>query len=256
MPLSYKIIKKHQVGVQDKNFEIPITSAKAFENYQRNLSQGKGQDQNQQKGEDPSKMDEIIRQAKSKAQEILNQAAYDAQEIREKAYDTAYQEGLKAGQQKGYQQGFTQGMEQTKQAREQAKELLQQTHRASREYIHQTQEEIIDLAATMAKSIVHYTIDLQDENILDMIYFALRNVEERKQITIRCHPKNILLLKNHLSSFKKICPHGTFTFLEDKEIEVRDCVIETEAQIINLKIDEQIENIKRTLLEMRQTYEV
>lgn len=256
MPLSYKIIKNHQVGLQEENFKIPVTPAKTFKKQQNNLSLEEMKNHDKINSQIQSEVDGIIQEAKIKAKEMVNQASRKAQDIQQKAYDTGYQKGMGEGQQKGYQQGYEKSLEETKGIKKQARDLLQQAHKASREYIHQTQEEIIDLAVTIAKSVIHHTIDLKDENILEMINFALRSVEDRRQILMRCHPKDISFLKKHVSSFKKICPQATFTLLEDKEIREKDCVIETEAQIINLKIDEQIENIRQILLEMRQTDEV
>lgn len=248
MPLSYRVIKNSQVDPIEDNIEIPILSSEGFKNHlpEEIALEQKKILQNTKKAQ------KIIEEAERKSQEILHRTKQEAEDLKEQILQEAFQKGTVEGQKKGYQDGYSKGIEESQEIQKEAKQVLKSAHRESREYIRKTKEEIIQLAASMAENIIKYSINLEDENIVNMVNNALRKVEERKQIIIRCHPENVLLLEVHINQFKKICPNGVFTILEDKGKKLEEVIIETEAQIIHLDIDKQLENIKTALMEMSE----
>lgn len=251
MPLSYRIIKNKEVGKNQESFEIPIIPTEDLPKNQcgRNI-------ENRKKEAYRNNAKECIKNAEQQAKNIIEQAKEEEKIIKKQAEDSGFQDGFDTGKKEGYKQGYEQGMQEIKGVKEHAQQLLQSAHQESRQYIEKTRQEIIDLACLMARNIIHFNIDTKDESIIEMVKNALRHAEERKQIIIRSHPDCYLMLQSNLHQFKKICPNAIFTFLEDKEIKGKGCIIESEEQVINLEIDHQLENIMSALLEMGEEHEV
>ena len=251
MPLSYRIIKNKEEGKNPESFEIPIISTEDL-----SKNQYGGNIENRKKEVWGTQAKECIKNAEQQAKNIIEQARKEARIIKKQAEDRGYQDGFGKGKKEGYKQGYEQGMQETNEVKENAKQLLQSAHKESRKYIEKTRQEIIDLASSIARNIIHFNIDTKDESLIEMVKNALRHAEERKQIIIRSHPDCYLMLQTNLYQFKKICPNAIFTFLEDKAIKGKGCIIESEEQVINLEIDHQLENIVSALSEMGEEHEI
>lgn len=251
MPLSYRIIKNQEVGIDNEDIEIPIIPAEGL--YKNDHCRNKENiDQNKLE----IQVQDVITNAEDRAKNIIEQAEQEANAIKRKARESGYQGGFRKGQEEGYKQGYDRAIKDTNELKVNARQLLDNAHKESRKYIEKTREEIFNLASSIARSIIHFNIDTRDESIIEMVKNALKNAEERKQIIIRSHPDANLILQTNLYQFKKICPNAAFTFLEDKGIKGQGCIIESEEQVINLEIDSQLENIFTALLEMREDNEL
>jgi flagellar assembly protein FliH len=247
MPLSYRIIKNQEVGFDNENIEIPIIPTEGLyknehHTHTENIEQNKLGIQVQ----------EVIKSAEDRAKNIIEKAEQEANSIKKKARESGYQGGFRKGQEEGYKKAYDKAIKETNEMKDNARQLLHSAHKESRQYIEKTREEIFNLAASIARSILHFNIDTRDESIIEMVKNALKHAEERKQIIIRSNPDSNLILQTNLYQFMKICPNATFTFLEDKEIKGQGCIIESEEQVINLEIDSQLQNIVSALLEMRE----
>lgn len=254
MTLSYRIIKHHQVDMKVNPVDIPIISTERFMKLaERNHMDPEREDEFKNI---KSQVDKMREEAEKQAESIVEQANKQAQTIKRQAQEKGYQEGFEKGQGKGYQEGYEKALQDVKSIKEEARKLLMNAHKESRQYIENIREEIIELAITMAKRILYRQIDTKEESIIEIVKSALHEAEERKQIIIRCCSSSISILKSHLDEFKKICPNAYFTFLEDNALEKYGCVIETEEQVMDLEIDQQLKNIKTALLEMREKNEL
>lgn len=245
MPLSYKIIKNQEIGIEEGEYEIPIIPTEGLYNTEHCKS-------SENIEQDSIEIQKIIEKAEERARIIIEQAKQEATAIKKKARESGYQGGFRKGQEEGYKKGYDSALKETNEIKEDAKRLLESAHRGSRDYIEKTREEILDLASTIARNILRFNIETRDESIIEMVKHALKHAEQRKQIIIRSHPDSHLVLQTNLYQFKKICPNATFTFLEDRGIKGQGCIIETEEQVINLEIDSQLKNIISALMEMRK----
>lgn len=251
MPLSYRIIKSKEVGKEEESVSIPIIPSEDLSKDQNNENA-----KTMGKSEWGLKAKEHLENAEHKAKKMIEEAQKETLAIKKQAQEQGFQEGFNQGKEEGHKKGHERARQETQESKENAKHLLQSAHKESREYIEKTRQEIIDLASSMARNILHFNIDTKDQSIVEMVKNALRHAEERKQIIIRSHPDYYLTLQTNLYQFNKICPNASFTFLEDKEIKGKGCIIESEEQVINLEIDHQLENIVTALLEMGEDHEV
>jgi flagellar assembly protein FliH len=243
--LSRKLIKNNQVDMVSGSLEIPLTPINLTS--ETEIKPDIEPELQQELNKTRARLDEMKRQAEAQAADIIRQAREQAESIKVQAKEEGYQAGFQEGRQSGYQTGYDEAIQSTEQMKEEAKALLKNAHLQSREYISQTKDEIISLAAAMAKKIIHISVDLNNECILEMVKEALYRSEEKKQVLLRCPAEFVSLLQANTSQFEKICPNATFIILEDPSVKKPGCVIETEDQVIDLDIDNQLENIVNAL---------
>lgn len=171
----------------------------------------------------------------------------EAEKIREEAREKGYREGLEKGKKDGFQKGYNEGLESCKEECREIKEnainLLNQAQREVSDYYKDNKEEIINLAGQMAESIVHTTIDTSDEKLMLLIKPIIQLYEKSERIIISVQPESIKYLSTRLEEMESISPGTRFILLEDNNLEKNGCIIENDAQIIDLQIKKQIDSI-------------
>ncbi|NLU36669.1 MAG: hypothetical protein GXX01_06600 [Clostridiales bacterium] len=245
--MSSRIIKHNQVDIAGSSLEIPVVPIESEKESEKPAGDGQAAEETIRLNEE---LQELINRAEKQAENIIRQAHEEADSIRRQAREEGYQAGLKEGKRTGYREGYEEAVKETEELKEKAKALLESAHRESREYISRTKAEIIRLAAAMARKIIHFNIDMNDEAIVEMVKEALHRSEEKKQVLLRSPAEFVSVLKANMDQFEKICPHANFIVLEDATVESPGCVIETEDQVINLEVDQQLNNIIEALSAM------
>ena len=255
MLLSRRLIKSNQVNMEADSREIPLSPVREMSPADRETDDG-GMACD-------SKWEEDLRQARSKAEEKLRDAEHEAEarirraeeqagSIRKQARENGYQAGFQKGRKEGYKSGWDEAARNARETQEQARALLTDAHRETRQYIARTREEIIQLAASMAKGMIRYSVDVREESIVEMVKNALHQAEERKQILIRCPAQYVAVLEENIGNFKKVCPNANFAILEDPSVKSPGCIIETEDQVMDLEIDRQLDNIVNALQDWKE----
>ncbi|MTI69485.1 MAG: hypothetical protein FH751_04410 [Firmicutes bacterium] len=260
MELSYRIYKKS--NVDGKKFSIPIKTPTpkqiknkdnekeelidTYDEELENIEVLRKEILNNAKLE----AKEIINDANDQKKELLNKAKEEINVLKDKAYKEAYDEGFNKGKTEGFNKAYDEAKVEANALRKEAKDVLKDAHKKSRDYIEGTNKEIIDLIIDVSENVTGLLINESEKNIVEMVKKALQEVREKRQIILRIHPESSLYLESNLHQFNKICPNAKFTILEDKDLEENGCKIESESEIIDLQISEQLENIKSKLLEM------
>nr|WP_306432277.1 FliH/SctL family protein [Wansuia hejianensis] len=183
-------------------------------------------------------------------QKILTQAMEEANTIREQAQNLGYEAGFKEGTEKGYEKAIRDAQEEAEEIKNKAKELIVQSEEYIEEYLEENRKNIIQLAATMAESIVHETIDTSSEKLLLLIKPILQQFNKGKNIIITCDPENEDYLKSRLEELKSINNDVNFVVLKDSSLEKNGCIIENEQQVLDLQISKQIHNILKDIKDM------
>jgi len=248
--LLYRLIKNDQVDLESDTYQIPLVQIES------NTSKvdDKGSDLVDRPTNDEARVqaNRLIEEASAGSKSILDQAQSQAEKLLEDAKKAGYEQGFEKGYQEGYKAGKDKAEKDYEALLSSAKDLIEKAHIESRNYIKRTEDEIVDLAVSIAESIIKYSIDTRDEGIIDMVKAALHRAEEMGMILFRCSPDTILLLKANEHEFKKICPKAVFSFIEDKSIKSNGCIIETEEQVLDLEIQGQLEKVKTALKEMSE----
>lgn len=201
----------------------------------------------------------LLREMEAQRETIIKEAMEDGEDIRLRARETGYNEGFHKGSEDGFKQGmeegkakgmesgYIQGIENAREEADQIKrnaiELLENAQDEVCKYIVNHQQRIIDLAAQMAESIVHSTIDTSSDNILQLIKPIIQQFRKVESIIITCNPKNYDYLKKSMYEIENKYEDIKFIILEDGNLEKNGCTIENENQIIDLQIKKQLKNI-------------
>lgn len=238
MQSSYRIIKNYYVS--DEIEELPIIDTEpVYEREEDSVPEDlpEIEPSEEQTIEEISK--EFLVELEHERLCIIEDANKEAEKIKHKAYQDGYEDGFKSG----YEQAINEAKEEAIEIKNNAMNLIKQANDYISEYISENKEKIIRLAADMAETITHFSIDTSQENILALVEPILQQYRKHENIIITCHPDNSTFIKNKLDKLKNSYPEANFIILKDNSLEKNGCIIENENQIIDLQIKKQINSI-------------
>lgn len=267
--LSYRIIKGNNVSISSNSTSFIDTRLDYdkldFENslddfYDVTLETGEAKDSEDRITDIKNRMrKDLLEEIQEQKDSIINKAMVEAEEIRLRARETGYKEGfsqgledglkqgIEEGNKKGLEEGYIKGLrdaqDEANQIKKNALDILEKAGDEVEIYITENQERIVALAAQMAESIVHSTIDSSSDNILQLIKPVIQHFRKVEAVIITCNPNNYDYLKMSLYQMEKKYEDIKFVLLEDESLEKNGCLIENENQIIDLQIGEQLKNI-------------
>ncbi len=189
----------------------------------------------------------IIGEAKLEAEKIIKGAQAQAEQIRQEAYDSGY----KTGYEKGKDTGFTEGKQQSKAEYE---ELLSQVLKQKAdmekqriEMLQNAEEEIVTLALSVAKRIVHSELDLRPEKILAMVRYAIDECNADGKKVLKVSPKDYdEIIKNKNALGLSVDHEEELIIQKDDRLSRGDCIVESDFGIVDAKIDTQLQIIKES----------
>lgn len=218
---------------------------------------------------DNSSFKEIVSEAEAMAQKIINSAKEEADNLlkdRKKEIDAWWEskrledkEIVEANKKEGYTAGYLAGSEQAeKELIEQyneklinAQNLLRDAYRIKEDIIQESEEAIIQLSLLIAKKIINKEIE-QDPNIItELTKVTLRNTKETEHVSIFVNPDFYIYLYNAREDLSKgLNGRVQLLIYPDPSIESAGVVIKTTFETIDAKIDTQLEEVKKILLEL------
>lgn len=183
------------------------------------------------------------------------QERYNIIELGKKEVLAAKQKGFEQGIKEGFDQGYKKGLKEAEfeaiKIKDNAISIIDQAHKQVKDYLLENQHNIIKLAANMAESIVHTTIDESSKNIIQLVKPILQQYSKMHNIIITCHSESIDYIKCYLHELEESCPNAKITVLTDNNLEKNGCVIENENSIIDLQIREQLNSMIQELIETK-----
>jgi type III secretion protein L len=162
------------------------------------------------------------------AKNLLQKAKEDAKEFKKEMTQEFEQERILATKE-GFEEGFSKWVDKVKELEEEITKVREETEKV-----------IVSVALSAAKKILGRELETSKTAVVDIVKNALKNVSQHKKITIWVNKNDYQLLDKERDSLKSV-----FEKLEALSIRPRDdiesggCVIETEAGIINAKLENQ-----------------
>lgn len=212
---------------------------------------------------------ELLNETEIKAQDIINSARIDAAKILEDEkekidswWESKRVEGekiFKEAKEDGYNAGYLVGIEQAeKELSEQyydrlqnSQALLQEAYKIKEEIIQEAEEEIIQLSLIIAKKIINREIELDPNLISEITREILKNTKEIEDVSIFVNPDYYIYLFNVRDDLSKgLNGRVKLSIYPDPSIESAGVVIKTSLETIDSKIDTQLEEVKKILLEL------
>lgn len=242
MPLSHKIIKQGQSFTRDSRsfIQTEMTAAKRPE-VKEILSE--------QLLEEPIEVEQaraLLREADQKKQVILSEAQKEANQMKEIAEKQGFEEGQIRGREMGYTAGYAAGMKQAEEESQRLREtihnMLIEAQEVVESYYQAKRTEFIELAGHMAETIVHKTIDVSSDQVMDLIKPVLHRLKREDQfITLMVRPEQKELVKEKVKEFEKENQDIRFAVLSDNTLDKNGCVVENAHAIVDLQVRKQLD---------------
>jgi flagellar assembly protein FliH len=113
-----------------------------------------------------------------------------------------------------------------------------------------SEREVIKLSLEIARKVVKREVTIDEEVILALVKVALNRLGEESVMTIRVSPRDYQSILRYSNSQGKTSPlHAGITLVEDAMISRGGCLVETEAGIIDARIEEQFREIEKGFFE-------
>lgn len=165
---------------------------------------------------------ELLEKVKVEANEYRKEVAIECEKLKEEATKAGFDEGLKKWN-------------------EQLKNLENEIAKVRRDM----ENSLVPLAMAAIKKIIGREIELKPETIVDIVATSLKAVSHHRKITIYVHKNDQDLLEEQKPKLKAIFEHlQSLTIATRDDLNPGDCIIETEAGIINASWENQLKALE------------
>lgn len=180
---------------------------------------------------------QMLKDAREEAEQILAGAREEAEEIRSQA------------EAEGHETGLTQGMVVAKNKLQEMqvklKEEFEEKHRELEEQERQMEPFFAELTADLVEKITGIICQDKKEVILYLIERAMEHLERSKQITIRVSKEDMAAVAMQKMELKEAAEGiEEFDVVEDSNLMMNQCIIETENRIIDCSLDVQLQSLR------------
>lgn len=217
---------------------------------------------------------DVLTQERSKMLEQVNQEIAEKRALLTKDIEetkqyvenqlNAWEEEKIVYQQQAYDEAFIQGLEEGRlkaQADMQnslklANETMKIAHENAANYLQQQEQVILELALRTAERIIATKLEDNEELFLSIVKRGLKEAREMKVIKLYVSPTYFELVSNNREELSSIFPVDVpFMVFVDEDMNETDCYIETNHGRIVVSIDEQVQELRRKLVDILDNME-
>lgn len=183
------------------------------------------------------RVQQMLEDAKSEAEKIVEQAKSEADDIRTQAEAEGHEAGLS--------QGMAVAKSKLKELQAQLQEEFDEKNRELEEQERQIEPFFADLTAELVEKITGIVCEDKKEVILYLIERSINHLERSKQITLRVSKEDMAAVAMQKMELKEAAEGvEEFDIVEDSNLEMNQCIIETENKIIDCSLDTQLQNLR------------
>jgi flagellar assembly protein FliH len=266
--MSYsKVFKASQVSLVNdvKIIKQPLIQFQFEDDGESGLSQ------NTEEPRVSGQVQQLIQEAKDEAQAIIEAAKNKAHlmeteaqekmnlwwEENEKKFEYMSLEAKQQGYQEGYELGKQEAKEQIHQQyneqMEQIQNLLQQAYQQKEVIISEAEPFLLELSTVIASQIIKQELDDYPEKFLGLIKQNILRVKEKESITVCVHPDDFDYIQGQRAHLVAMVNGETeIKIIPDHTISPKGCMIRTSFGSVDARIDTQLEEIKKVILESRR----
>lgn len=169
-------------------------------------------------------LSEGIEKARRRAETIVEEAEAEADAIRDEARE------------EGRREGYSELLEAISQVRERYRQVQDEA-----------ESDTLELAFRIAERIVGREIELEPEVVRDMVANSLEHVRGKRNIVVRVNPEDVPELEKHRDEMSRELEGASLYFEEDRNIERGGCLIETDTNRVDARLEVQLERLKEAL---------
>lgn len=198
--------------------------------------------------------DDMLAAARMEAEQIINEAKAQAehqQQQAEQQVSQIFEHAKNTGYQAGYEEGKAASQSYYQQTIDQALELLHSIQAEKQQYYLQAQQELVQLACGIAGKIMSREVQMEDSWIVSTVKQALSEMIDPVKVEIYANPEEIALLASHRQELQSpLGGNSELTFVPDSSIEKGGCMLRTKQGAVDARIDTQVNEVKRALLDI------
>lgn len=214
---------------------------------------------------------QLIQEADEKAQAIIDKAIQNAHSIEgaaaekinqwwdnnHKKLETMSFEAKQQGFQQGFEQGKLEAMSEVHQEYseklKQIQHLLQQAFDQKELIIAEAEPFLLELSFEIASQILRQELNSYPEKFVELIKQNILRVKEKDVITVCVHPEDFDFVQSQRVHLLAVVNGETeIKIIPDHSVTTKGCIIRTAFGSVDARIDTQIEEIKKVILEARR----
>lgn len=226
--------------------------------------------------EAPSELDEfrrlrneIVTKAENKAREILRAAREESERLKAEAAseierwweekrredEAVVADAYRQGQEDGYRDGVAKAEAETAQQCQaligEARQVLEQAYAENKRIIGEAEPFLIELAAAIAEKIIGRQLELEPDWVTDMVKRSLKRYTDKGSIALCVAPVQFALLQGAREELSHaIDAQADLQIFPDMSVGENGCVIKTPFGTIDARVDTQLAEIKRALIDV------
>ena len=188
--------------------------------------------------------DKFFTELREMKQHVLEQAKLEGEALKEEAYQEGLKEGQKDGYESGLENGYEAGKKEANHLKENANQVIEQAREEMRLYQKNNQHEFIELATIMAETIINRELSLSETDLKFLLDPIINKLEKADNfITVYVPKANLENTKNYMNDLKDTFSDMKFAVLVDESLEKNGCVIETNYEVIDLRLRKQLDQM-------------
>jgi len=216
-------------------------------------------------------IEQMFDEANAKASEILQAAEAHAHKVKAEAEQSIQQwwnenqaklESMSTeAMQQGYEEGYTEGRQEAeerarndyKEMLEEARTLLDEAYQQKEKIISEAEPFLLELSTVIASQIIKQELDASPEKFVGLIQEHIMRFKEKDYITVCVHPADFEFIQSQRSHLVSIVNGETeIKIVPDHSVTKKGCIIRTAYGSVDARIDTQIEEIKRVILDAKR----
>jgi len=263
-----KVFKSTNLSILEevKVITQPILSTSQNVGAMEGMAQDEGAD-----AEETQQTNQLIQAAKAEAQAIIETAKQNAQSIEDATTEKidqwweenqqklavlsleAKQQGFEEGIASGKQEAKAQIQEEYQGKIEQAQYLLLQAYEQKETIISEAEPFLLELSTVIASQIVKQELESHPDQFVELIKQHILRFKEKESITVCVHPDDFDFIQSQRIHLIAVVNGETeIKIIPDYSVSVKGCIIRTAYGSVDARIDTQIEEIKKVILEARR----
>ncbi len=185
--------------------------------------------------------DKIIRKAKEKAEVLFEDA-------KKKGLELGIQQGIEDGKKEGYTVGYTDGLKEVEDLKKEALQIIEDAKLEKIQILDEAEVETVEVIKDIIGNFFDVIYDIDDNVIIHLIRRGLRNATILETVTIKVSEEDYNDVVSQVDEFKKLVDSNKkIEIVKDFNLDVSDCVIDTEFGSIDCSLKDIKNSINKNL---------
>jgi Flagellar biosynthesis/type III secretory pathway protein len=178
----------------------------------------------------------IIENANNEAQAIIDHAKQEAERIKNDAFSVA--------QNKGYEDGMLQAEREALMLQNEYNEKTLKLQRQYEDMLQSLEPQMVTMIASLVQKVTGIVVEDKEDVILYLIRNAIKNMDRSNEYTIRVSKEDYEFVSMQKEAILEAVGREVLLYLsEDTTLTKNQCLIETDAQVFNCSLDNQLNNL-------------